>query len=164
MTCGPSSTTCKPMSEDASQAIAGQEAHRYAGGVGIGDDGQHVRTGATGRTLADASVEERAYNRLVFGVTYRERYGKDERICISYCLHPGQRRRGVRCPSCYKKVAVRAWDEREHTPEPSRLGRILAAWRRGRADADRLLAWLGRPDPGLITIRVGVICKGDAFV
>ena len=131
------------MSEESSQAIAGQEAARYAGGVGVGSDGQHAPLGVRGRTTADMSSEERAYNRLVFGVTYQERYGKPEAVCTAYCLHPGQKRSGVRCPACYGQVAVRSWDERRHTAELSRLG---------------------RPDPGRITVQVGVICKGDVFI
>ena len=58
------------------------------------------------RTAGQLTPEERAYNRTVYGVTHRERYGAPAGTCVTYCNHPGPKRRGPRCPSCYGPVAA----------------------------------------------------------
>lgn len=80
------------------------------------------------RSLADQTDEERAYNRNLYGLTYRERYGSRAAGCVAYCTHPGQKRRGPRCPACYGPVDIRALTEdSDIEPGPTR-GERFAAW------------------------------------
>lgn len=83
--------------------------------------------GRKGRTTADWTPEEKQHNRRVYGVTYRERYGEPAGVCVTYCLTPGQRRRGIRCPSCFQGVEIRPMDGSEVEPGPTRAERF-AAW------------------------------------
>lgn len=136
------------MSEDGAQAVnAAEQAHRYSGAVGIGDELAAVATGApAGRTVAAQTPEERAYNRRVFGVTYRERFGQPGGVCVAYCLTPGQRRRGIRCPACFQDVEIRPMSGSEVEPGLTRAER-LAAWAGG---------WVGAFwDAVLFPFRVG---------
>ena len=96
------------MSEEGVQAVsAAEEAHRYSGAVGVGPASDTVQL------------------------------GREHEMCMTYCLHPGQRRRGPRCPSCYGRVAIRALDGEEIEPAGTRfawlvgsfLGGWAAAWR-----------------------------------
>ena len=124
------------MSEEGAQAVnAAEQAHRYSGAVGVGEEVESASTGVPGaRTVRDQTPEERAYNRQVFGVTYRERYGQPSAECVTFCRTPGQRRRGQRCPCCYGPVAVRPIDGADIDPEPGRAERF-AAWVGGLAGA-----------------------------
>lgn len=124
------------MSEDSVQAVnAAEQAHRYSGAVGVGDELAAVVTGApAGRTVADQTPEEKAYNRRVFGITYRERYGQPAATCVSYCQAPGQRRRGPRCPACYGPVEIRPLNGSDVEPGATR-GQRFAAWAGGLAGA-----------------------------
>jgi hypothetical protein len=47
-------------------------------------------------------------------------------ICVTYCTNPGQRRKGVRCPSCYGEVEIRAFGADEIEPGPTRAERFTA--------------------------------------
>lgn len=81
------------------------------------------------------SEAEREHNALVFGVTYRERHRVQVHdVCVAYCLTPGQRKRGQRCPACYGPVDVRLLDGEDIDPCPTRAERI-AAWAGGWAGA-----------------------------
>lgn len=98
--------------------------------IGAGDTpDSHFSTGAPpARTLADQTPEERAYNRSLYGLTYNERHGGARTGCVSYCLQPGQRRRGARCPACYGTVDIRPLTEdSDIEPGPTRMDRF-AAW------------------------------------
>jgi hypothetical protein len=98
-------------------------------------DNWHPTSAAPVRTLADLEPEERDYNRRLYGLTYSERYGrKRARGCVSYCLTPGQRRRGVRCPACYGTVDIRPLDSDDIEPGPGLMERF-AAWAGGWAGA-----------------------------
>src|SRR5215472_7439461 len=81
------------------------------------------------RRIAEQSAEERAYNRRLYGLTYNERYGQPEGTCVNYCRHPGQRRRGARCSSCYGHVEIRSFADapEDVAPGPMRAERF-AAW------------------------------------
>lgn len=79
--------------------------------------------------------------------------------CIVWCRHPIAGRLKHRCPSCQRRVLVAA------KPRISRLAWIISYIRRGRSDADRLLAWLeNRPEPGLVTVEIGAICRGESLI
>lgn len=90
--------------------------------------------GGKSRTTADWTDEERRHNRRVYGLTYSERYGRPGGVCVTYCLTPGQRRRGVRCSSCYQDVEIRPMDGSEVEPGPTRTERFMA-WAGGWAGA-----------------------------
>lgn len=116
------------MSETGEIADVTEQARRYEGTLIAGDpeEGRQNSLGTSGRTIADQTPEEREYNRKVFGVTYNERYGKPG-ACVTYCLTPGQRRRGTRCPACYGEVAIRPMGGSDIEPGLTRAERI-AAW------------------------------------
>lgn len=82
------------------------------------------------RQVSEWTPEERAHNRAVYGVTYSELHPREHAVCVTFCLTPGQRRRGPRCPSCYGKVDVRAIGEADIEPCPTRAERF-AAWAGG---------------------------------
>lgn len=89
------------VTEQAEQAAdAAEEAHRYNGAIGIGQPSQR------------------------YSVDYSD-HGPG--ICVTYCLTPGQRRRGIRCPSCYGDVDIKAIGQDGVEPSPGRAER-LAAW------------------------------------
>lgn len=52
--------------------------------------------------------------------------------CITWCLTPGQRTRGIRCPSCYGPVAIRPINGGDIEPAGTRWawwwGAFLAGW------------------------------------
>lgn len=56
----------------------------------------------------------------------------EHRICIAYCIDPQRRRRGMRCPSCYGKVAIRDLYANEIEPAGTRFmwlaGAFLGGW------------------------------------
>lgn len=97
-------------------------------------DNWHPTGAPAARTLAELTPEERAYNRQVFGVTHRERHGQTAGVCVTYCLTPGQRRRGIRCPACFQDVEIRPLDGSDVEPGVSRAERF-AAWAGGWAGA-----------------------------
>lgn len=135
------------MSEETTQAIAGEEAHRYDGGVGIGPrDVPRARMAPPADTIA--REEERSYNRALFGQTYRERNPEDHNACIVLCRSPRRyfkARSGTQCPCCYGGVAVRSIYESDIPPEPSRMwhriGSFLAGWAAAWYDALNHLRW-----------------------
>lgn len=86
------------------------------------------------RTTADMTPEEKQYNRRVYGLTYSERYGKPAGTCVTYCLTPGQRHRGIRCPACFQDVEIRPFGEPEVEPGATRAERF-SAWIGGWAGA-----------------------------
>jgi hypothetical protein len=92
-------------------------------------------TGRPGaRSTSEMTPEEKDYHRRVFGVTYRERYGHQAGVCVTYCLTPGQRRRGIRCPSCFQGVEIRPMEGSDVEPGLTRAERF-AAWAGGWAGA-----------------------------
>jgi hypothetical protein len=93
-------------------------------------DNWHPTGAPRPRNTSDLTSEERDYHRRVFGVTYRERYGSQAGRCVTYCLTPGQRRRGTRCPCCYQAVEIRPMDGSDVEPGPTRAERF-AAWAGG---------------------------------
>lgn len=93
------------MSEEAVQAAsAAEQAHRYSGGVGVGEAGNRTLVGAIADAAATSAIfteAERDHNAQMFGVTYRERTrNRPHTKCIVLCLAP-EPRRVNRCPSCY---------------------------------------------------------------
>lgn len=91
------------MSELAEQATsAAEQTHRYDGGLAYGDP-------------TDTHQVDRGHTR-----------------CITYCLNPGQKHRGVRCPACYGPVAIRSLNGDDIEPAGTRLawwwGAFLAGW------------------------------------
>lgn len=91
------------MSELAEQATsAAEQTHRYDGGLAYGEP-------------SDTHQVDRSHDR-----------------CVAYCLNPGQRRRGVRCPSCYQAVEIRSFGGDHIEPGGTRLawwcGAFLAGW------------------------------------
>lgn len=122
-------------------ADATDGAHRYNGSIGIGDPHERSRLVETAVMPAEMTDAEREHNRRMFGVTYRERTGQtvhDQRRahakCVSYCLAPGQRTRGTRCPACFGPVEIRAIEQEDIDPCPTHAER-LAAWIGGWAGA-----------------------------
>lgn len=128
------------MTEQAEQAAdATDGAHRYNGALGIGQPNDSFEA-AEVEHLSALTNEEREHNRRVFGQTWRERTGQtfaDQRRshtrCVAYCLTPGDRRRGIRCPSCYGDIDIRAIGQEDIEPSLTRAER-LAAW---------IGAWIG---------------------
>lgn len=61
----------------------------------------------------------------------------EHHICVAYCTAPKRRRRGMRCPSCFERVAIRDIYANEIEPAGTRfmwlvgafLGGWAAAWR-----------------------------------
>lgn len=101
-------------------------------------DNWHPTGAPHARSTSELTPEERQHNRQVFGVTYRERYGQPAGICVCYCLTPGQRRRGIRCPACFQEVEIRPLDVSDVEPGVSRAERFAAwagAWMGAFADA-----------------------------
>ena len=88
-------------------ASAAGQAHRYSGAVGIGKPSDTVEL-------------DRGHD-----------------ICVTYCLTPGQRRRGARCPSCYGKVAIRALSGDEIEPAGTRFAWLVGSFMGGWAAAWR---------------------------
>lgn len=89
-------------------------------------DSWHSTGVPPGRTVAEMTPEERDYNRWVYGLTYSERYGRKTATCVTYCLTPGQRRRGIRCPACYEDVEIRPMSD-DIEPGLTR-GQRFAGW------------------------------------
>lgn len=92
-------------------------------------------------TADELPDEEDQHSQLVGGVIHREywgkqghSYGQEHDACVNYCRTPGQRRRGVRCPSCYGEVVVRPIDSADIEPAPRRWERFMA-WCGGWAGA-----------------------------
>lgn len=95
------------MTERAEQAAdATDGAHRYNGALGIGPPNDRF----------EAADQRRSHTR-----------------CVAYCLTPGDRRRGIRCPSCYGDIDIRPIGQEDIEPSPTRAER-LAAW---------IGAWIG---------------------
>jgi hypothetical protein len=135
------------VSEEAAQAAAGEEQFRYSGGVSVGPPGvPRARTATPADTIS--REEEKSYNRLLFGQTYRERNPEDHNACVMLCRSPRRyfkARSGVHCPCCYGKVAIRSIYESDVPPEPSRMwhriGSFTAGWAAAWYDAIGHIRW-----------------------
>ena len=100
------------------------------GGISDNPPGQHWdAAGKNHRTMPD----EADYNRRLYGLTYRERYGREDR-CIQLCKTPRRTPRNARCISCYGKTAVMSFADA--------AGQGLAP-RRGPGRGTRLARWVG---------------------
>lgn len=118
------------MSEDGGQAVIGEEAGRYSGGVGVGESA--VRAVVDAVELQSAMTDaEREHNAQMFGVTYRERIGRRaHNRCIILCMAPNPRRLN-QCPSCYGKAVPMDIYAAQLEPMPgraARMGRWAGEW------------------------------------
>ena len=104
---------------------------------------------------------------------HREHWGRhfsqDGRLrrCVVVCREDAPRR-PRHCPSCYGRAwSVPQW-QAQLDPGPGRgeaFARGLGEWFAAFRDGLDLLRWRKpEPEPAWITVQVGVICKGEAFV
>lgn len=118
------------MSEDGAQAVIGEEAGRYSGGIGVGESAARAVVGAVElqREVTDA---EREHNAQMFGVTYRERVSwRAHNRCIVLCIAPNPGRVN-QCPSCYGKAVPMDIYAAQLDPLPgraARMGRWAGEW------------------------------------
>lgn len=122
------------MSED--DGLEAEDESRGASELDLPTYSEHW--GARPRTTADMTPGEKQYNRLVYGLTYSERYGIKGATCADYCLRfdpdIDKPRNGARCSHCYGRVEIRSFEGSEIEPGPGRAKR-LAAWIGGCAGA-----------------------------
>jgi hypothetical protein len=118
------------VSEDGGgQADATELAGRYAELMHVGEDVAD-RKHATGKAITgEVTDAEREYNQRVFGLTYRERRGKDHDQCIILCTAPNDVR-VKRCPSCYGKAVPMDIYMSQLDPAPGHAARV-ARWAGG---------------------------------